>query len=152
METKEKEEFKVVGLEITSSVQECIDNNPHPKLWEDFMKRVGEIKNKVGDIYYGYSKEISKKDCTFKSMACVEVSDLDNIPKGMTGVVVPASKYAVFEHKGKVEDLTDTYKKLYEEDMPATELKQKEVWLEVYDHRFRMDSDDSVMEIWVSVE
>ena len=61
MQIKQKGEFKVVGLEIKSSVQECIKNNPHPKLWEDFMKRVGEIKNRVGNMYYGYSKEISKK-------------------------------------------------------------------------------------------
>ncbi len=151
-ETKEKGEFKVVGLEITSSVKECTENNPHPKLWEDFMKRAGEIKNRVGDIWYGVSEELSKDECTFASMACVEVSDLDNIPDGMTGKVVPASRYAVFEHKGKAQDLTATYGRIYEKDMPATGFKQKKIWLELYDERFKHDSDDSVMEIWISIE
>jgi predicted transcriptional regulator YdeE len=36
--------------------------------------------------------------------------------------------------------------------MPATGLKQKSIWLEVYDERFKEDSEDSIMEIWVSVE
>ncbi len=152
MEIKEKGEFKVVGIEIKTNVQECIDNNPHPKLWGDFMERVGEIKNRVGEIYYGVSKEISKQECSFTSMACVEVSSLEDIPEGMVGKTVPASKYAVFEHKGKVEDLTKTYERLYEKDMPKTGLKQKDIWLEVYDDRFKVDSEDSVMEIWVSVE
>ena len=152
MEIKEKDEFMVVGLEIKSSVQECMKNNPHPKLWEDFMKRVDEIKNKKGDIVYGVSEEISKENCDFYSMACIEVEDLDNIPEGMKGKVVPKSRYAVFEHKGKANDLTETYRKIYEEGMPKSGLKQKKIWLEVYDDRYIHDSDDSLMEVWVSVE
>jgi AraC family transcriptional regulator len=137
VEVKERPEFKVVGIEITTTVQECMENNPHPKLWEDFMKRLPEIKNRKGNIFYGVSEEISKKDCNFTSLACVEVEDLETIPEGLKGKIVQASKYAVFEHKGKVEDLTKTYGKLYEEDMPKSGLKQKKIWLEVYDERFK---------------
>lgn len=152
VEIKEKPEFKVVGKEIETTVQECMTNNPHPKLWTDFMQHLSKIQNRVGNIFYGVSKEISKKDCNFTSMACVEVSDLGNIPEGLVGKTVPSSKYAVFEHKGKVEDLTKTYQRLYEKDLPASGLKQKDIWLEVYDDRFKENSEDSVMEIWVAVE
>jgi AraC family transcriptional regulator len=152
MEIKEKEEFKVVGLQITTTVQECISNNPHPKLWKDFLEKAEKIRNRVGNKSYGVSKEISKKECKFTSLACFEVDDLNNIPEGLTGMTVPKSKYAVFTHKGKLEDLTETYRKLYEEDMPKSGLKQKEIWMEVYDERYIHGSEDSIMEIWVAVE
>jgi len=152
MEIKEKGEFKVVGLEIETTVQECMNNNPHTKLWEEFMKQVWKIKNRAGPEFYGVCISINEKECKFKSIACVEVSSLDNIPEGMVGEIVPASKYAVYEHKGKISGISDTYAKLYEEEMPKSGLKQKEVWLEVYDERYKHESDDSIMEIWCSVE
>ena len=152
MEIKQRDSFKVVGLQITSSVQECIKDNPHPKLWDEFLKRIDEIKNRKGKTMYGVCEEVTKENCDFISIACVEVDNLENIPEGMVGKEVPASRYAIFEHKGKFTNLNDVYARLYEKDMPESGLKQKKIWLEVYDERFKHDSDDSIMEIWVSVE
>ena len=152
MEIKQKDEFKVAGLQITTTVQECSSNNPHPKLWKDFLARIEEIRNRVGNKFYGVCKEISKHHCNFTSSACVEVNDLDNLPEGFVGMTIPKSRYAVFTHKGKVENLAETYRKIHEEEMPKSGLKQKEIWLEVYDERFKENSDDSIMEIWASIE
>jgi len=152
METKEIPELKVIGLEITTTVQECATNNPHPKLWRDFMKRVDEIKNRVGTNFYGICIETSKQECNFTSMACVEVEDLSSIPEGMVSKTVPASKYAIWTHKGKLDNLTDTYKELYEKTIPESGLKPKTIWLELYDERYKHDSEDSEFDICVQVE
>lgn len=152
MRKDEKESFRVVGISVPTSVQECIENNKIPKLWEDFMKRLGEIKNKVNEkIFYGLS--LVTGECSFNHIACVEVSSLDGVPEGMVGKEVPKAKYAVWTYKGKMPGLTEAYRWLYEEGMPKSGLKQKkDIWLEKYDERFKDDSDDSIMEIWIPVE
>ena len=151
VKTAEKEEFKVIGLECHTNVQECASgNSPAPKLWEDFLKRSGEIKNRKGKEFYGVSCVTG--ECSFKYIVGVVVGDFKDVPINMVEAIVPKSKYVIFEHKGTLKSLPETYRKLYEKDMPATGLKQKDVWLEVYDERFKMDSEDSVMEILVAVE
>lgn len=151
MDVIEKGEMKVVGMEIDTSVQECIENNKCPGLWEDFMKRASEIKNRKDEkVCLGASKVTG--ECSFKYIACVEVTDFEDIPEGMVQWTIPASKYAVYTHKGKVINLSKTYAYLYEKVMPQSGLKQKDVWIEHYDERFKEDSDDSEMDILISVE
>ncbi len=146
-----RDEFKVIGLECHTSVQECSGpKNPAPKLWADFRKRLSEIKTRKSDKFYGVSCVTG--ECDFKYIVGVEVEDFKGIPANMVEAIVPAANYAVFEHKGTLKTLPKTYAKLYEKDMPATGLKQREFWLEVYDKRFKENSKDSVMEIWVAVE
>ncbi len=150
MENKNRDEFKIIGLQIETSVQECKNDNKMPALWEEFIKRVPEISNRVGENFYGVSFKTG--ECEFRCIAAVEVSSLDELPEGMVGEIVPASKYLAFEHKGKLDKLNDTYGQIAEKEMPASGMKEKDVWLEVYDERFKLDSDDSIIEIWVSVE
>jgi predicted transcriptional regulator YdeE len=148
METKEKDEFKVVGLDCRTSVQEC--GKVLPALWQDFMKRADEVKNKKDDkVHYGMC--FAKKDCNFRYIACSEVSEFEKIPKGMKKEIIPAQKYAVFTHKGKIDKLGETYSKIMEE-VKESGLKQDKIWFELYDNRYIPDSDKSEFDIWVSVK
>ena len=151
---KEKPEFKVVGMEITSTVQDCMKNNPFPALWEKFMSRVHEIKNRVNEKeYWGPCFTIDEKACLFRGLAAVEVSecDEDEIPEGMKYEIVPANKYAVFEFKGVLKDLNNFYAEITEY-LKEKGLKEKGFWTEFYDGRFIPNSEDSVMEIWCAIE
>ncbi|MFC1691585.1 GyrI-like domain-containing protein [Nanoarchaeota archaeon] len=150
----EKPEFKIVGLEITTTVQECMgDKQRITQLWKNFMSRLGEIKNQVnGKVHYGYSITISKKECSFRHIACVEVSEFEDVPEDMVKETVPASKYAVWTHKGDIKRIGETYGRLYEKDMPESGLMQKEFWFELYDDRFNENTEDSECDIYVAVE
>ena len=151
---KEKPEFKVVGIEIKSTVQECMTNNPFPALWEKFMTRIPEIKNRVNEKeFWGPSFEINKEECSFRSLASVEVSECneDEIPEGMKCETIPTNKYAVFEFKGILKDLNEFYGKIMEY-MKEKGIKENGFWMEFYDGRFIPNSEDSVMEIWCSIE
>ena len=82
-------------------------------------------------------------------MACVEVENTDNLPETMKSQVVPAAKYFVVTHKGKVETLGETYCAI-EKEMKALNLEEDKtkIWLEIYDERFKENSDDSEFDIY----
>ncbi len=152
MEIKEKAGFKVVGIGIDTSVQECIKNNKIPALWKKFIDELWMINNRVdGKNFYGLS--LTTGECSFNHIACVEVSNIDEVPKDMVAKEIPGSRYAVWTYKGKMPGLTEAYRWLYEEGMPKSGLKQKkDLWLEKYDERYKDDSDESIMEIWIPIE
>jgi AraC family transcriptional regulator len=63
-------------------------------------------------------------------------------------------KVAKFIHRGKLEGLKDTYGKIMNDWLPTAglELEWSKPTLEMYDERFKEDSDDSECEIWVPVK
>lgn len=147
---KTKKSFKVVGIEVETTVQECMSkDNPCPKLWEDFMKRYKEIKNTVGGTMYGLC--IATGECSFKYVACMEVRNFSSVPKGMVKHDVPAGKYYVHEHKGTLDKLGEAYGMLTEK-FKKEGIKETGIWFELYDERFKLDSDDSIMEIWCAIK
>jgi AraC family transcriptional regulator len=147
-----KPEIKLIGIECLTDVEECSGpNNPAKALWKKFMERLGEIKHRKGTLFYGAS--FVTGECSFRYMAAVEVENFEDIPEGMVKATAPPEKYAVWTHKGRLETLKNTYGYLYEKGMPESGLKQKkDFWLEMYDERFKEDSDDSEMDLYIPVE
>ncbi|MCE5313941.1 MAG: GyrI-like domain-containing protein [Armatimonadota bacterium] len=155
-----RDEFKVVGME-------CIGNNQNGefgRLWEDFMQRMGEIRNGSRQgVYYGVcgcgpecepEKGICKcGEVGFSYMACVEVSDTDETPAGMVAKTIPAAKYAVFTHSGSLDKLKDTYNYIYQ-----TWLKDSGCELsgsfcfELYDDRFNPAGDNSELDVYLPIK
>ncbi len=99
-----KSDFMVVGQEIFVSRQEFYDmvenpgstaNHKSETLAEQFFNDIKKtVPNKIDsnfDICYNY-------DCKdgYMSMSCIEVSSLENIPKGTVGKVIPKKMYVVF--------------------------------------------------------
>ena len=150
MDFKNKEEFTVIGLETETTVQETqSEKNKLPKLWKDFMRRIEELKNLTPGIHYGLC--ITTGECSFKYIACSAVDDKEDIPPGMVKHKVPKAMYAVVSHKGKLDTLGQTYGKM-EQDMKKKGLKENSTWLEVYDKRYKENSDDSIFEIWAALK
>ena len=67
---------------------------------------------------------------------------------------IPAYKYAVFTHHGKLDTLHDTYKYIYETWFPQSglELTSPHFDMEVYDNRFKLESDKSEFDIYIAVK
>ncbi len=151
MKIVEKEAFKIVGMEIETTVQECIEDSKLSSLWERFMARFLEVKDKVNEgTHFGAC--FVTGECSFKYLAAVEVTSFDNIPQGMVKAEIAASKYAVFTHKGPLSKLNETYGKLYEKDMPESGLKQKNFWFEFYREKVYEESPNVELELWIAVE
>ena len=65
---------------------------------------------------------------------------------------VPSSTYAVFTHRGRIENIGITCGEIYREWLPVSRYEHAQAPdVELYDHRFCPDRDDSEMEYWVPV-
>jgi AraC family transcriptional regulator len=80
------------------------------------------------------------------------VSDVAGQPEGMVSRVAPAGKYAKFVHKGKLNTLAHTYGFIHTNWFPSSGKQRRPApEIEVYDERFKMDSDDSEFDILIPV-
>lgn len=102
-----------------------------------------------------FISDISKKshpdECPY--VAGAEVTDFDSVPDEMIRKVVSAGRYAVFTHKGKLDNLEHTMSYIYGSWIPkfGEELREAPD-LEIYDERFRPDSDDSELDIYIPLK
>jgi len=85
-------------------------------------------------------------------LAGVAVSSTDKIPEGMIARTVPAGTFAVFIHHGPIRTIGETMHEIYRVWLPQSAYRHAQIAdVELYDHRFCMDSDESEMEYWISV-
>jgi AraC family transcriptional regulator len=142
----------VVGLSYVGKNE----NNEIPQLWAKWNARWDELENPVGDCCYGacFSNPGGAKEGEFEYIACIEVSDASQVPSGMVARDIPAYKYAVFTHRGKLDTLQDTYKYIYETGLSRSglEVHPDKFDMELYDDRFIPDSDESEFDILVAIK
>jgi len=119
----DRNEIKLVGL----TIRHTLSKPKFMKLWEDFMKRLPEIKNVAGkDLYEVCCCDTAvpvdgfNEETPYTVMAGAEVGGFDNLPKGMESRVIPAGKYAVFTHKGPMSTIKATYDYIYRTWLPAS--------------------------------
>ena len=129
-----------------------------PATWGILDALSNHIKNKKAPLIHlgveSYTAEFDKHRRWFY-MAAVEVTSLDEIPVQLFGKVLPANRYAVFTHKGKLPGkITETFRYIYEEWLPNSGQKQAGPYdFERYDNRFKgPENDESVIEIYVPIQ
>jgi AraC family transcriptional regulator len=158
---KQIEPLHIAGLggRFISAVSPDANNfSVIPKLWNDYMKRRGTIENRVSPTEYGVVICLGEKD--HKShpdemlyIAGTAVTGAKHIPEGMVHARVPAGEYAVFTHKGPVENITHTVNFIYASWLPKSGRKLRNApHLEVYDQRFKLGQPDSELEVCVPLE
>lgn len=140
--------FTVVGLGVDTNVE----NAPRdcPPLWATFIERYKEIPNPAPDAGEGgvmYGPCVTTGECDFRTLAAIEVIGEGAVPEGMERLEIPGGKYAVYEHKGKMDTLQQTYAFIME-DLKRRGLKEDKFWFEKYGDRYKHEEDDSVFEIW----
>ncbi len=123
---------------------------------------MNEIKNRINEkVCYGictYEPGFITNDFTeetvFTTIAGVEVSEISSIPEGMTSRIMPTQKYAVFVHKGSLDNLRHTYEFIYNTWAAKSEFEIAEADdFELYDERFNpMDDENSEIDIYVPIK
>jgi AraC family transcriptional regulator len=158
---KTLEAMLLVGVQgrFIASISEAPNNfKIISKLWrEEFKPRRHEIKQLASDMNAGvmlpYAEEPKSHSEEMTYVACAPVSSATEIPQGMIKVDVPAGKYAVFTHKGPIENISHTVSYIYGSWLPGAKDEMRPApHLELYDHRFTLGSPDSEMEICVPVK
>ncbi|MBL7051417.1 GyrI-like domain-containing protein [Candidatus Woesearchaeota archaeon] len=146
-----KPAMKFIGIGVDTSVQKA--SRDCPRVWQEFMKKYKDIKNYIGGMKnYGVCINPNERECTFRYVACAEVSDFEEVPEGMEKVEIPAENCFVFIHKGKLDKLGETYGVIMKIILETKKKQKGEFWIEFYDYRWKGDKDESEFEIWIPVE
>jgi AraC family transcriptional regulator len=148
---EQKDTFHVVGVYCKAMPSETLH-----KLWGDFMQRMKEIKHVSNpEIAYQvciYSDADPEKE-GYTFIAGLEVDDVSDVPKGMMARTVKPAEYAVFEHHGLLDKLHQSYEYIFGGWLQENGYQMAEAdALEIYDHRFKMESEDSILEIWIPIK
>jgi len=116
-----------------------------PPLWADFLPRRAEIEGAVDvGVCYGVIVPATEGE-ELEYHAAVEVHGDAPLPDGMHRVATPAATYARFTHRGPAQavDLTVSY--AYSTWLLTSGRRHTYgADLEIYDHRFDAESEDSV--------
>src|SRR4051812_10122385 len=111
----------LVGMRITfvgMGSDKSESSQKIPQLWDSFLTRASELKNKVGETYYGVIRKLEKESDEMEYYCALEVSSLDQIPAGMTSVEVPSGTYAKFTHREGLKKLENTIHSVFSEWLP----------------------------------
>ena len=81
------------------------------------------------------------------------VTEIGEIPEGMTWKNIPAGLYAKFTHKGSLENLSETYAFIFNQWLPNSGYMYdpSKVDFEWYDERFDMGESESEFDIYVPI-
>lgn len=86
-----------------------------PIQWETFMaNHYGHIPNRVEGIPIGL-QQASDDEGAFDYICAAEVTAFGQLPQDLVRIEIPARRYAVFEHRGHVSTLLDTYAAIWNE-------------------------------------
>ncbi len=155
VEIKEK---KLVGIRVKTSLTE----NKIPELWQNFMARAHEIKNNKNTGWYElhpYDSDFKMEDYSetmeFEKWAALEVTDFEQVPENMETHVLTGGKYAVFKHKGLMQNIQLSFDYAYGTWLPNSGYEpDNRDDFERYDEKtyFGPDHPDSETEIYIPIK
>lgn len=106
---------RAVGLSESFSFETLIKI---PAQWQRFMAYYDAIPAKLDRIPIGISQAPDDSG-QFPYICAVEVSRFGDIPEGLLKLEIPRRKYAVFEHRGHVSRIFESYDTIWNEALPA---------------------------------
>jgi AraC family transcriptional regulator len=146
----------VVGIERPFISALSPKRNNHlviPQLWQDFGPHIGSISNRVGQLVFGcvFCDEGTEAQCRY--LACVEVSSVAEVPKGMVRRELSGGKHAVFTHKGSMSRIDRTLGYVYGSWLPRSgERLRSAPEVEIYGDKFDPESPESEMEFCLPIQ
>lgn len=128
-------------------------------LWNAFMKRRSEIKNRVGNNLFSlqtYEKNYFahfNPANEFEKWAAVEVNAVESLPENMEILIVPAGNYAVFTHIGGTETASETFQYIFQQWFPQSDYDlDNRPHFEILGDKYKNGSPDSEEEIWIPIQ
>lgn len=133
MDTISCEQFYVAGIAVTTTNENGQSAIDIPRLWEKFFSEniIDNIPNRVNDaiycIYTDYELDYTRPYTTI--LGC-RVDNVDDMPDGLRGKIIPAGKYLPFTAEGKMEDgiVFEEWKKIWGTDLPRAYTADFEIY------------------------
>lgn len=147
-------EKNLIGMHMEMS----LSNDLTFKLWQTFMKRQSEIKNRFDSIRFSlqwYPKNYFadfNPDNKFEKWAAVEVNSVDEIPYDMEKLILPAGKYAVFIHIGAAKTGPKMFQYIFQQWLPQSDYDlDNRPHFEILGEKYKNGQPDSEEEIWIPI-
>lgn len=147
----EKEEaLTIVGLSELCSFDSVVKI---PGLWQRFMSQFyAAIPGKVSDIPVGVSHAAGDEG-DFRYLCGVEVARVNGKPGDLVTLELPARPYAVFEHREHISRLTETYRQIWNETLPAAgRVVADAPILERFNQGFDTRTGEGGVQLWIPLE
>lgn len=146
----------VIGIERPFISALSPKRNNHlviPQLWRDFGPQIGSIPHRAGDLTFGCVFCDSGEEAQCRYLACVEVTSIADVPKGMVSRELSGGKHAVFTHKGSMSRIDRTLGYVYGSWLPRSgERLRSAPEVEIYGDKFDPESPDSKMEFCLPIQ
>jgi AraC family transcriptional regulator len=111
-----------------------------PAYWDEFVPRISEIQQVVNHATYGASMAVDETEQhggSFIYMCAMEVELSATIPKGMSELLVPESRYAKFTFDGHISEFPKYIDDVWSNYFPETGLELRNTpSFERYDERW----------------
>jgi AraC family transcriptional regulator len=123
-----------------------------PKLWEKFVPHLGNVPGQQGEATYGVCCNPDGKG-GFEYIAGVEISKLDDLPEKYRWIEIQPQYYAVFEHKGSLDTLPQTFQYIWKTWLPQSGREAADAPdFERYSDDFNPKLNTGVLEIWLPLK
>ena len=122
-------------------------------LWKKFMPNKFKVTSTLNEelIALQNYKDFSNTNLAFDIWACAEVSDLNNIPEGLSGLTIPAGEYAVFVLKGM--DAGTLYREILSDWLPNSGFEvDSRPHFQVMGKRYINNSDKSEEDVYLPIK
>lgn len=149
---KELNAFAVIGQEVELTNYQKKNIQISTQFWRKFNSSLKKayLSQSGNWVKYAFMERRNGKLYYFCSIPQRTIT-----PEGFLYKEIPSYKYLVVEHIGAMDKIYETYGKIYEEIIPSTSyipIKDIILHFEKYDYRFHWNSDNSVIEIWISIQ
>jgi len=123
-----------------------------PDLWEKFIPEIGKVPGQKSEVTYGICCNPDGKG-GFEYIAGVEISKLDDLPDKYRWVEVQPQHYAVFQHKGSLDQLPQTFQYIWKTWLPQSGYQAADApEFERYSEDFNPKLNTGVLEIWLPLK
>ncbi|MCO7633377.1 GyrI-like domain-containing protein [Pseudomonas guariconensis] len=123
-----------------------------PRLWQRFGPHIGCVPGQHGLDSYGVCYHPDGQG-GFDYLAGVEVTEAGGLPEGFSTLTLAPQRYAVFEHRGNLQGIKDTFDAIFEQWLPASgERSANAAVFERYPAGFDPTDPGAVMEVWIPLE
>jgi len=152
-EIRTKEAFTVIGLgaEFVPPETEHLT-----ELWHTFNEKIPALVGEYPNLAFGVMNSLVRDNPTDDSLhytAAVKVADDAPVPEGMERIEIPASKYAVFIHKGHVSEFENTLEFIWKTWAAQNGARLANAPdFELYDERFNAETLSGEVEIWIPLK
>ena len=116
--------------------------------WQAFALQMGGVPGRIGNAAYGVCR--MSDGGGFEYICGVEVADFSAVPQTWSRINLPATRYAVFVHRGPVSSIRATFESIWRDWLPTSGFQVADApLLERYGEDFDSASATGNVEIWV---